>query len=304
MKNPKECFSIIQNQQFFVLNELVKPTCEDGSEPLTFYQERFSLFKFVIINKDRKAATANIPVSAMPGIFKKTECEFVKEQFKNLFPKENKPKDKGFVDKSGAAFTVRMTAGKLKGKTPVEAIMESQNNLTFLENQITWLQQNLARYPKNQIQIDAITEGLNLYESGKLASLDGEEVNVSSPVTIFETGMRPLIRRKDRNGNSFVYEISILFNPGLKNPIEILISNYYAPVVQKENGMLNVMASKAVNESRIRNSFSLSEDEWFYFQHIIEANMRTFEDIQGRDAYKKATDEVFKNRLAAKNEAS
>ena len=59
MKNPKECFCLRQNQTFFVLNELTMATGDDGSEPLTFHHETFSRFKFVIINSDKKATTAN-----------------------------------------------------------------------------------------------------------------------------------------------------------------------------------------------------------------------------------------------------
>ena len=71
MKNPKECFSIVQNQTFIVLNELTRPECKDGSEPLTFHHETFSRFNFVIISADKKATTANIPVREIPGIFEK-----------------------------------------------------------------------------------------------------------------------------------------------------------------------------------------------------------------------------------------
>ena len=60
MKNPKECFTKVQNQTFIVLNELPPPECKDGSEPLTFHHETFSRFNFVIISADKKATTANI----------------------------------------------------------------------------------------------------------------------------------------------------------------------------------------------------------------------------------------------------
>ena len=54
MKNPKECFSIVQNQTFIVLNELTRLECKDGSKPLTFHHETFSRFNFVIISADKK----------------------------------------------------------------------------------------------------------------------------------------------------------------------------------------------------------------------------------------------------------
>ena len=71
MKNPKECFSLCQNQTFFILNRLAPPNCEDGSEPLLFHHDTFSRFVFVIINASKKAVKANIPVSAIPAIIEK-----------------------------------------------------------------------------------------------------------------------------------------------------------------------------------------------------------------------------------------
>lgn len=89
MKNPKECFCLRQNQTFFVLNELTMATGDDGSEPLTFHHETFSRFKFVIINSDKKATTANIPVSELPGIFEEVRN-------KNILKKMNSSENKTF----------------------------------------------------------------------------------------------------------------------------------------------------------------------------------------------------------------
>ena len=71
MKNPKECVCIQKNQTFFVLNELTIPECKDGSEPLTFHHDTFSRFKFVLISKEKRPATANVPVKELPAIFQK-----------------------------------------------------------------------------------------------------------------------------------------------------------------------------------------------------------------------------------------
>ena len=85
LKNPKECFCLQQQQTFFVLNELTPSTCENGSEPLTFHHETFSRFRFVIINKDKKAATANIPVSEIPGIFEEIKNKNLLKKMKKIF---------------------------------------------------------------------------------------------------------------------------------------------------------------------------------------------------------------------------
>ena len=79
MKNPKECVCIQQKQTFFILNELTKPECKDGSEPLLFHHDTFSRFNFVLINEEKKAATANINVKEIPGIFRRIRNLELKE---------------------------------------------------------------------------------------------------------------------------------------------------------------------------------------------------------------------------------
>lgn len=279
MKNPKEYFCLRQNQTFFALNELTIPVCKDGSEPLTFHHNTFSRFKFVIINAEKKAATANIPVTAIPGIFEKMkEARLQKKEDKNDAPANSQ------------AYTVVITSGTLRGKTPAQALIENPNNRQFLINQVSFLKQHLAQYPKNQVQIDALEDALKLYDSGKL----DKTAEVSGPSIIYQTGVRPLIRRKDVNGRCFVYEISISYNDAAEKPVSIEIRNYFAPVEQKENGLLNVKARERVDE--IKNAFNLSIDEWLWFEHMTEAQIRTFENINAPSLYKTANEQEKLNR--------
>lgn len=227
MKNPKECFCLRQNQTFFVLNELTMATGDDGSEPLTFHHETFSRFKFVIINSDKKATTANIPVSELPGIFEEVRN-------KNILKKMNSSENKTFgminsigkmtqklvyklvgqpsgassaatkVDTNSPAFTLAISAGQLKGKTPVAALLENAEvNKKLLLNQIAWLEPNVNKYPRNKDQIKAIKEALDLYEKGLLnknvsatvSSATATTNNKTDPNVIYHTGFRPLVRR-------------------------------------------------------------------------------------------------------------
>ena len=52
-------------------------------------------------------------------------------------------------------------------------------------------------------------------------------------------------------------------------------------------------------EGEIKNSFSLTIDEWLWMEHIIEAQMRTFENIYAPKAYRDATNAEIANRNAA-----
>lgn len=173
-------------------------------------------------------------------------------------------------------------------------------NKPFLERQVSWLKQNLAKYPRNQQQIDAIAQALDYYSKGLLtkSSVDSAASSTVQASTdanvVYKTGFRPLIRRKNKNGKCFVYEIRILWHEDLPKPVEIEIRNYYAPVVQDEKGLLNVMAKE--REDDIRNHFSMTIDEWFWMQHMIESQISTFENIQAARMYKTASDAERTNR--------
>ena len=234
MKNPKECVCIQKNQTFFVLNELTIPECKDGSEPLTFHHDTFSRFKFVLISKEKRPATANVPVKELPAIFQK---------IRNLSLRDvlSVQKQKSEPSKS-PAYTTTINAGTLKGKTPAALLLEDeQTNKRLLINQKNWLESNLGRYPRNAAQITAIEDALRLYEAGQL---DAEESKAGFQAeTVYSSGMRPLIRRK-HGDKYFVYEISIRWDGASEKTVEIDIRNYYAPVTRTEKGLLNVKAKE------------------------------------------------------------
>ena len=276
MKNPKECVCIQKNQTFFVLNELTIPECKDGSEPLTFHHDTFSRFKFVLISKEKRPATANVPVNELPAIFQKIRNLSLRDML-------SVQKQKSEPSKS-PAYTTTINAGTLKGKTPAALLLEdAQTNKRLLINQKNWLESNLGRYPRNAAQITAIEDALRLYEAGQL---NAEESKAGFQAkTVYSSGMRPLIRRK-HGDKYFVYEISIRWDGASEKPVEIDIRNYYAPVARTEKGLLNVKAKERVGE--IRNVISLTLEEWLWVEHMLESNIRTFEDLYARNHYKQA----------------
>lgn len=276
MKNPKECVYIQKNQTFFVLNELTIPECKDGSEPLTFHHDTFSRFKFVLISKEKRPATANVPVKELPAIFQKIRNLSLRDML-------SVQKQKSEPSKS-PAYTTTINAGTLKGKTPAALLLEdAQTNKRLLINQKNWLESNLGRYPRNAAQITAIEDALRLYEAGQL---NAEESKAGFQAkTVYSSGMRPLIRRK-HGDKYFVYEISIRWDGASEKPVEIDIRNYYAPVTRTEKGLLNVKAKE--REGEIRNVISLTLEEWLWVEHMLESNIRTFEDLYARNHYKQA----------------
>ena len=106
---------------------------------------------------------------------------------------------------------------------------------------------------------------MRLYEAGQL---NAEESKAGFQAkTVYSSGMRPLIRRK-HGDKYFVYEISIRWDGA------------------SEKGLLNVKAKE--REGEIRNVISLTLEEWLWVEHMLESNIRTFEDLYARNHYKQA----------------
>ena len=52
-------------------------------------------------------------------------------------------------------------------------------------------------------------------------------------------------------------------------------------------------------EEEIKNVFPMTMNEWFWLDHILNAQMRTFEDMNAARLYKIAKDEEWANKSAA-----
>lgn len=288
MRNPKEFFWVNGKKTFAVMNELVSPECIDGSEPLSMHHETFSRFHFVLFNENRKAVTANIPASQMPGIFSAVETRKIAQQVATVISPTASE-----TTSPTAAFTVSIRSGKLKGMTPAAALIENPDtNKTLLENQIQWLKTNLTRYPKNQEQIKAIEEALHLYASNKLSEVGLKPV--AGKTVIYPGGLRPLVRKKKANGKAFVYMISVNMYDQGDRPIEVTVRNFYAPVITTEQGLYNVKVKQKEDDLSVTCDFSMFEWEWF--RHQAEAQMRTFENIWAPTLYKTAIAAEQENR--------
>lgn len=309
LKNPKELVSIVRNQTFAVQNELVKAECEDGAEPLKFYSH-FSRFPIVIINAERKATTANIAVKDIPDMVARTNFAYTKELEMAYMPRTVAPTPTADGEdlSTNIAFTTVLTLGNgLKGKTPAQLVMEDPNNVQKLNNQYKWLKESIEKNPKfadnNKKQMDAIVEAGRLYKAGKLSgdAATTASASVATPtgqgIVIYETGMRPLVRRKRPDGKCFVYEAKVEWILGNKYPVNVEIQNYYAPVTKDSRGLLNVKASEKDNV--VRNLMRLTASDWEYVMYMIQTNMRTFENAMGNFAYKTATDAAKANREKA-----
>lgn len=61
---------------------------------------------------------------------------------------------------------------------------------------------------------------------------------------------------------------------------------------------MNVKAKE--REGEIRNVISLTLEEWLWVEHMLESNIRTFEDLYARNYYKQAYEAEKELREALK----
>lgn len=281
---PTEIASVVRDKTFYVASHLSPTSANNGDYPLMAYNS-FSRYEFVNIAQiDGKytAASAKVTIPEVLQIIRYSKKIYDLYLDSRFNKKKTTQPDKSTTS---LAYSVKMQ-GKLKGKTPAQVLIENpEEGRTLLVSQGKWLSQNLQGKYKdaNQRQIDAINDALNLQ---KIGSLSVNNIQTSSACAIYDGGMRPLIRKKipdDVNPTcKFVYELKIEWAGSERNPAQITVQNYYAPVITQENGTLNVLKSKADPHHRIINTMSLSAEEWMNVIYAIEMDMRRFEMVYAK----------------------
>lgn len=203
------------------------------------------------------------------------------------------------------ATSVTFITGYLKDKNPLQVILEDpEKGKINLEKHRDFLSKNLAKYPKNQTQIDAINAALTLLASGSLKDSSGEEIvpsNISNnfgSVELYTATPRTLIRKKDADTNLCpVYEVSIVWHYGNRYPIEITVINEMAPVNQKDGGQINPVLSQKQNV--VKESFRMSIEDWYDVLDKMVDVQKNFKQMYFSALYKVALAANESNRKAA-----
>lgn len=307
LNNPMELASVVRNQTLIVQNGLsLAGSGDDENQPLKVYSS-FSRFIFAIINQEKKSVTANIRVTDIPGISSATEYAYrMHMDYQYQAKPASETKNDG-VDTSTLAFTKRFASGNMKGKTPVQVILEAEDKKAAMEalnKQYCWLKENAEKNPKyadnNREQMKAIKETAVLNKEGKLTQdllQSASNTGNGQVIPLYESGFRPLRSREKKNGKTFIYEVNIDWTIGSAYPVSITIRNYYAEVAEKENGMLNVLAK--TKEQEQKNTMALTAPEWQNIIYMVKANMQMFEFRSANQCYNNAIKAQRRAREAA-----
>lgn len=293
-KNPREIAYIVEKSTFAILDGLTESNIENEEEPLTLHSRKFSRFSFLIINQDKKAATANMNVKEMFGFLEKSHFAMQQEMLYRFNVTDAKEEEE-----LPLAYTVTIASGSLKGRTPADVLLnDGEEGKKLLNNQYTFLKNNLSKYPKNKTQMDAIVNASQLLKEGKLDA-DAVGKGQTKRISLYSSGLRPLVNRKNNAGMSFVYELTVDWLLGEKRPLMITIVNYYAPVIKKDDGMLNVQVKQRDQTTLRNNTVNLTFEDWAYVQHMIETDIERFESGIYWNKRKESDRYFFENRKNA-----
>jgi len=289
MDYPYDIVSLVRNKTLSIEAHFVQ---EKNESPMKVFDDTYSRFTCNIIKGG--ATWFNIPIEALPGMRAKTEIA-AKEQFT--------PKTVSATpasgEQTGPAFTTRFAMGNLKGKTPIEVLLEDPiSGKETLNKQYKWLKENLSKYPNNKALMDAILDASKV----DIASLGNVSVPSTSVMEILNIGCRPIIRKKREDGKCFIYEGKVTWDTSRNYPVCVTVKNYYANVVQNTDKTLNVnIASKDAEEVK---DFNMTADEWLFALHEMEYARDCFKMFHFKEGWKLAEAAAEEARKAAKSRAS
>lgn len=296
-KYPKEIFaSIRENKSLAILAQFTRATAEkDDGMPLAVYDNDFSRFVFSGIDSENKRSnSSNIPVREVANIFAVSEFA----NTKHLEALYSNKAGENVAEVTSPAYTVKITAGALRGKTPAEVLLtDPENGKNMLNNQFKWLKQNLDKYPKNQIQMDAISEAARLHKEGKL---DANAVNnKANRINIYHADARALIRKPRADGMCPVHNIDIGWELGEASPVDITITTFYAPVKKTDDGRINPMISQMDKTTYVAINKRLTAGEWLDAIRRMKTAMLQFEVMNSKACIEDAAKAEKANREAA-----
>lgn len=249
-------------------------SAEKSTNPLE--TSGFSRFEFTLVEKENgvtKTATANVHADDIHCIDVGTNIAMQMHMMRAAGFLSNNASES---ENTSIAYTTKLVDKNFRGKTPAEVLLADKSQESNLNNVKNWLSQNLARYPANKSQIDAIDDAINLLHSGKLSKSNAGAASSNASLTIYDTGTR-FKSKKNEKGYNLVYSIDIVYDPTKKYPFVIHIMNAYAPVEDLPNGQKNIKMS--LRENQIDITLYAEDKEWVKLVGILKDTLMCFKQM-------------------------
>ena len=268
IENPREIFTIFSGQAESRVTMAVEchmnpARTQDEISPQVCFG-KFSRLVFSMISSGNHVK-ANINFDEIPDIIERTsfarnkvyEYELGGSAAAATLPETN-------AVGAELAYTTTFTMGPFKGRTPADVVLESpEGNREKLREQYDFLKSNADKYPRNRKIMEAITNAYDLYSAGKLEKKDSMPVPKAGGTAfeIYKSGYRPQTRDKREDGKCRIWEMNVQCNIGNRYPIELTISEYFAPVTDV-NGRLNVQAAATDKSSIQKITAYMAMKDW------------------------------------------
>ncbi len=288
IKYPEQIYKCARTDKTLGIDAKLSPAdTANGQSPLEMHSG-FSRFVFTILTNAGGSygfVTANLPPSEIELM--KTETDIAVKMLTEKSLETTKA--------TSSAYTVTFFTGTFKGKTPAGVLIEDAGNETALLDYKKQLEANLAKYPRNKAQIDAIDEAISLKKAGKLTA-DGVK---SQTFDIYRADIRaPHANKKDADGYTDVYSFSIVCDLSKNYPFVINIMNCKAPMNVNANGTQTPNMSKIKDKKEA--NIMLTKGEWYKAISRMEKTNDLFEASVFDSLYKIAKDNTFKPAPATK----
>ena len=121
-----------------------------------------------------------------------------------------------------------------------------------------------------------------------------------APMTIYEIGVRPLIRKTREDGKCLCYECKATWDYAKNYPVSFVIKNYYAPFEKKEGGTINVNIKQ--KDAEVIHEFSMTASEWLDTVEKMSMAMNAYYMINFNKGLKMAEDYEASRRKNNENE--
>lgn len=304
IKYPKQIDSVIRKNKTGIKTlgfdaELFLPSEEENISPLEMHSG-FSRIVLSLIDKKNDdnviVPKANIPAKEIDYIKKKTEIVLeimMQKKYLPLNQVKQATKKENCELNSSVAYEVKLVDRNFKGKTPAEVLIENPDNAKRLIDIRKWLTDNLKSYPKNQEQINAIDNALDLLDMGKLSLSTIKVANTTNDeIKIYSSGYK-FRRKQNDKGHNEVYTLDVICDTAKDYPFAITIMNCFAPVVTDKSGLKNIQMTQATDIKKA--TILLNEAEWYKAIAYASKIINYFEATNFGVQKKKADDASYHN---------
>lgn len=197
--------------------------------PLQIFAD-YSRFRFTLIEKKRQTTTVygNISNDDLEEIQATTDYATTRIMQKRYETQDSPMQDRKIDPNERLAFTQTISIGECRGMTPVQALLESPENLSELERNASWLKERFDMHRNNRNQFEAITAAVEMFKSNRLAPETDSPTEHFKPIEIIDTGIRTIDSTKREDGKQLVYQLKVTCRFQDEAIYEVEIRNYYA----------------------------------------------------------------------------